>query len=179
VLRRPSDAPRRPYRCHVSTWLMLIGFRAAHNKPATEEFLVVQFLHSAFRFLDSLHLHKRKTFRALIVSIAYDLCILHVSNAVEQVEEIALGGVERQVANVETRRRDFNPFWLACRSRWLRAIARLRWRFLFLATVAEKFGNTLPKRLFLRLRRFLGPPKAFLISSASAPTTRAAWASSG
>ena len=73
---------------------MLVGFRAAHNKPATEEFLVVQFLHGAFRFLDGLHLDKCKTFRALIVPIAHDLCVLHVSNAVEQLEEIALGGVE-------------------------------------------------------------------------------------
>ena len=97
--------------------LMLIGFRAAHNEPATEELLVVQFRHSALRFLDGLHLDKRKTFRALVVPIAYDLCVLHVANAVEQVEEIALGGVERQVANVETRRRDFNPLWLARRSR--------------------------------------------------------------
>ena len=85
------------------TRLMLIGFRAAHNEPATEEFLVVQFLHSAFRFLDGLHLHKRKTFRALVVPIAYDLGVMHVADAIEQVEEIALGGVERQVANVETR----------------------------------------------------------------------------
>jgi hypothetical protein len=158
---------------------MLIGFRAAHNEPATEEFLVMQFLHSALRFLDSLHLHKRKTFRALVVPIAYDLCVLHVANAFEQVEEIALSGVEGQVANVETRRRDFNPFWLARRSRWLRAIARLCRHFLFLAAVSEKFGNTLPERLFLRLRRFLWAPKAFVISSASAPTARATWASSG
>src|SRR6476619_6532948 len=155
--------------------LVLIGFRAAHNEPATEEFLVVQFIHSALRFLDGLHLHKRKTFRALVVPIAYDLCVLHVANAVEQLEEIALGGVERQVADVETRRRDFNPFWLARRSRcWLRAIARLYRRFLFLAAVSEEFGNTLPERFFLRLRRFLGYPKAFLISSAPAPTARAA-----
>jgi hypothetical protein len=158
---------------------MLIGLRAAHYKPATEEFLVVQFLHRAFGFLDGLHLYKREPFRALVVSIAYDLCVLHVSNAVEQVEEIALGGVERQVANVETRRRDFNPFRLARRPRWLRAIARLCRRFLFLAAVSKKVGNPLPKRFFLRLRRFLGSPKAFLISSASAPTARAAWASSG
>src|SRR5437870_1845213 len=91
---------------------MLIGFRAAYNKPATEEFLVVQFLHRAFRFLDGLHLHKCKTFRALVVPIAYHLCVLHVSNAVEQFEEIALSGVERQIANVETWRCDFNPFRL-------------------------------------------------------------------
>ena len=97
--------------------LMLIGFRAAYDEPATEKFLVVQLLHRPFRFLDGLHLDKRKTFRALVVPIAYDLCVLHVSNAVEQFEKVALGGVEGQVANVETRRRDFNPLWLARRSR--------------------------------------------------------------
>jgi len=159
--------------------LMLIRFRAAYDKPSTEEFLVVQFIYRAFRFLDGLHLHKRKPFRALVVPVAYNLCVLDMSNAIEQVEEIALGGVERQVANVQTRRRDFNSFWLARRSRWLRAIARLCRRFLFLAAVSEKFGNALPKGLFLRLRWFLWSPKAFLIASASAPTARAAWASSG
>jgi hypothetical protein len=98
-------------------WLVLIGFRAAHNEPAAEEFLVVQFLHRAFRFLDGLHLHKRKTLRALIVTIAYHLCIVHVSDAVEQFEEIALGRVKRQIADVETRRRDFNAFRLSRRPR--------------------------------------------------------------
>ena len=73
---------------------MLIGFGAAYDEPAPEEFLVVQFLHRAFRFLDGLHLHKGKTFRALVVPVAYHLCVLYVSNAVEQFEEIALGGVE-------------------------------------------------------------------------------------
>jgi hypothetical protein len=158
---------------------MLIGFRTAYDEPPTEKFLVVQFFYRSFRFLNGLHLHKRKTLRTLVVSIAYDFCVLHVSNAVEQLEEIALCGVEGQVANVETRRRDFNPFWFARRSRWLRTIARLCRRFLFLAAVSEKFGNALPEGLFLRLRRFLWSPKAFLISSASAPTARAAWASSG
>ena len=80
---------------HSLMRLVLIGFRAAHNEPATEEFLVVQFLYSAFRFLDGLHLHEGKTLGALVVAIAYDLCVLHVSNTVEQVEEITLGSVER------------------------------------------------------------------------------------
>jgi len=62
---------------------MLIGFRAAYNEPATEKFLVVQFFYRAFCLLDGLHLHKRKTFRTLVVPIAYNLCVLHVSNAVE------------------------------------------------------------------------------------------------
>jgi len=73
---------------------MLIGFRAAHDEPATEKFLVVQLLHGAFGFLDGLHLYKRETFRALVVAIANDLCVLDVSNAIEQIEKIALGGVE-------------------------------------------------------------------------------------
>jgi hypothetical protein len=51
--------------------------------------------------------------------------------------------------------------------------------FLFLAAVSEKFGHALPERLFLRLRRFLWSPNAFVISSAPAPTAGAAWASSG
>jgi hypothetical protein len=74
--------------------LVLIGFRAAHDQPATEEFLIVQFLHRAFRFLYGLHLHKRKTFRTLVVPVANDFRVLNMSNAIEQVEEIALGGVE-------------------------------------------------------------------------------------
>ena len=63
----------------------------------------MQFLHRTLRFFDGLHLHKGKTLRALIVAIAYDLGILHVSNAIEQFEEIALRGVEGKVANVKTR----------------------------------------------------------------------------
>ena len=63
---------------------VLIGFCATHHQPAAEEFLVVQFLHGALRFLDGLHLHKSKTFRALVVPVAYDLRVLHVPHAVEQ-----------------------------------------------------------------------------------------------
>lgn len=73
---------------------MLVGFRAANHQPPAEEFLVVQFLYCALGFLDGLHLHKGKTLRALIVPIAYYLRVLHVSDAVEQFKEIALGGVE-------------------------------------------------------------------------------------
>ena len=73
---------------------MLIRFRAAHDQPATEEFLVVQFLYRAFRFLNGLHLYERKTFRALVVPVTDDLRVLHMSNAIEQVEKIALGGVK-------------------------------------------------------------------------------------
>ena len=158
---------------------MLIGFCPADNESATEEFLVVQFLHGASCFLDALHLHKSKTFRALVVPVTYDLRILHVSDAVEQFKEIAISCVEGQVPDVKTGRSHFYSFRLPRRARWLCPIARLYYRFLFISTVAEKFGNPLPECLFLRLRRFLWPSNPLVISSAPAPTARAAWASSG
>ena len=108
------------------------------------------------------------------MAVTYDFRILNVSDSVEQLKKIALGCVEGQVANVQTRRTDFNPFRFARRSRRLRTIARLRCGFAFLPAVSEKFGNPLPECLFLRLRRSLSVPKAFVISSASAPTARAA-----
>jgi hypothetical protein len=74
---------------------MFAGLCAADNEPATEEFFVVQFLDGAFCFLDRLHLHEGKTFRALVMPVTYDLGVLNMSNTVEQFEEIALGSVER------------------------------------------------------------------------------------
>ena len=69
------------------------------QRAATEEFLVVHFFHRAFGFLDGLHLHKRKTFRALVMPIAYGTsCVLHVSNAIE-LEEITSAGV-KQIAEM-------------------------------------------------------------------------------
>ena len=152
---------------------MLIGFCSADDESATEEFLVVQFLHGAFRFLDALHLHKSKTLRALVVPVTYDLGILHVPYAVEQFKEIALSCVEGQVPDVKTRRSYFYSFRLPRPARRLRPIARLPCRILFVSAVSEKFGNPLPECLFLRFRCSLPVPKAFLTSSASAPTARA------
>jgi hypothetical protein len=74
---------------------MFAGLCAADDKPATEEFFVVQFLYGAFCFLDRLHLHEGKTFRALVMPVTYDLGVLNMSNTVEQFEEVALSSVER------------------------------------------------------------------------------------
>jgi hypothetical protein len=57
-----------------------------------------------------LHLHEGKTFRALVMPVTYDLGVLNVSDTVEQFEEIALGSIERQIADVEARRSDFDRF---------------------------------------------------------------------
>jgi hypothetical protein len=44
------------------------------------------------------------------VAIAHHLRVLHVTYAVEQLEEITLGRVERQVPDVKTGRCDFDRF---------------------------------------------------------------------
>ena len=154
---------------------MLAGLRAADDEPATEEFLVVQFLHGAFRFLNGLHLHEGKTLRALIVPVTYDLSVLHVPHAVEQFEEIALSGVEGQVADIKTRRSDFDRLRFAWRPGWLRTVARCCCR-LFGAAVSKKCCDPLPECFLLSFRFFLSRARA-PIAPASGSTARMARAS--
>jgi hypothetical protein len=82
---------------------MLARFRTAHDQLATEELFVVQFVDGALRFVYRLHVHEGKSFRALIVPVAHDLGVLDVADAVEQLEEIALRRVKRQIAYVKAR----------------------------------------------------------------------------
>jgi hypothetical protein len=82
---------------------MLTRFRAADYEFAAEELLVVQFLNGTLCFLDRLHLHEGETFGALIVTVTYDLRVLDMANAVEQLEEITLRRVERQITDIEPR----------------------------------------------------------------------------
>ena len=74
---------------------MFARFRAAYDKLAAEEFLIVQLVHGALRFVDRLHLHESETFGALVVPIAHYFGVLHVTDAVEELEKIALRRVER------------------------------------------------------------------------------------
>ena len=97
---------------------MFARFRAADYQFAAEKFLVVQFLHCPLGFLDRLHRDEGETFGALIVAIAHDLSVLHVTNPVKEFEEITLGRVEGQIADVETRRRDFDGFGWTLRPRF-------------------------------------------------------------
>ncbi len=153
---------------------MLAGFRATHHQSPPEEFLVVQFLHGTFGFLDGLHLYKGKTLGALVVPVAYNLRILHVPYAVKQFKEIALSSVKREVADIKTRRCDFNNLRFSRWARRVRTIACGRCSFLCGATVSKKFDHPLPECLFLSFRCSLLTPKSFVISFASAPTARAA-----
>src|SRR5215471_8194674 len=90
---------------------MLAGLRAAHHESAAEKFLVMQFLDGPLRLLDRLHLHESEPLGTLIMAVAHYLGILHVPDAVKQLEQVALGGVEGEIAHVKTRRSNFDSLW--------------------------------------------------------------------
>jgi hypothetical protein len=122
-------------------------------------------------------LDERETFRSLVVAIAHDFGVLDMADAVEEFEEIALGRVEGQIADVKTRGRDFDCLRLALRprlelllrSRLMLLLAVTRWRgLLLLAAVSKKFGDALPKCFLLRSRRAL----LVLETPATAPSSR-------
>ena len=113
------------------------------------------------------------------MAIAHDLGVLHVTDAVEELEEIALGRIEGQIADVKTRRSDFDRLRFALRTRFalrllmMLAVTRLRrcWFSLAAAVATEKFDDALPKCLLLRSLLTLA---LILKTSAPAPTTRPA-----
>lgn len=69
-------------------------FGAANHELAAHEFLVVEFRNSAFRFIHRLHLYECKSFGAHVVAINDDFDILHRSDTVEEVEQVAFAGFE-------------------------------------------------------------------------------------
>src|SRR5437660_10393258 len=86
---KARSLPMRLFRS--SAGAMLAGFGAAHYQRAAEEFLIVQFFHGAFRFLNGLLLYKRETFCALVMAVTYDFRILTVSDSDERLQKIAFG----------------------------------------------------------------------------------------
>src|ERR1700736_1850719 len=82
-----------------------------------------------------------------------------MADAVEKLEEIALGRVEGQIADVETWRSNFDWFRFTRRPRLLLrlllTVARLcRW-LSCVAAVSKKGGDALPECFLLRSRRAL------------------------
>jgi len=158
---------------------LLARLGAAYHEFATEEFLVMQFLHGPLRFFDGLHLHKSKALRTLVMPVTYDLGVLHVADTVEELEEIALGRVERQIANVEPRRCDFDCLGFTRRTRLLlRTVSRRRCGFPCSFAVSKKCGQPLPECL-LRGFRGLAPVARTAIVPSVVAAARTARASAG
>src|ERR1043165_2094635 len=139
--------------------MMLARFRAAYHQLAAEKFLVVQFLHGALRFVHGQHLDEGESLRALVVAISYDLGVLDRADAVEELEQIALGRVERRVPDVKPGRRHFDRFRFTRRPRTRRlrtiparmlCLRRSRRRF---SAAGEKVHDPLQERFFYRSTR--------------------------
>src|SRR5205807_10168183 len=84
--------------------------------------------------------------------VTYDGRILYVSDSDGQLKKIAFGCVQRQGANVQTRRTDFSPCRFACRSRRLGTVARAC--FCPRCAISKEGRNSLPECLFWLLRFF-------------------------
>src|SRR5450755_2575397 len=154
--------------------MMLARFRAAHDQLPAEEFLVVQFLHGAFRLVDREHLDEGEAFRTLVVFVRYHLGVLHRTDAVEEIEEIALRRIERQIPDIKPGRTDFDRFRFARRTRRLETVvARClrnwsgRWsRF----STGEERRDFLPERFLRRRPRW----RALVARAIVAPSAGAA-----
>ncbi len=73
---------------------------SAHYEFAAHKLLIVEFFHCAFGFLQRLHLNKCEPFGSVRVFIGYYLCVLDFAYSIEEFEQVALGGVVRQIPHV-------------------------------------------------------------------------------
>ena len=165
--------------------LMVARFRATDDEFAAEEFLVMQLRDGAFCFVDGLHLNKGEAFGTLIVPVADHFRVLHVTNAIEELKQIAFAGVEREVTDVKPGSSDLDGFRFASRTfafallLWLvrlvvrmGAVTRRRRLRRSRSTPREKSSHSLPKRL-RRLFR-IAPVLITRIPPAIAPLSRTA-----
>jgi hypothetical protein len=93
--------------------VLIVVLGAAHDELAAEKLLVVEFLDGAPRFFGRLHLDERETLGTLRLFMADDFGRHDLADAVEQLREVALGRVEREIADVKTRRGHLDGFGLA------------------------------------------------------------------
>jgi len=98
---------------------VLARFCSTHNELAAEKLLVVKFRDCTFGFFDRVHLHESEPFGTLIMFIADNLGVLNLTDAVEELEQIALRRIEREIAHVETRGSNFNALWFTRNPRGL------------------------------------------------------------
>ena len=73
----------------------------------------MEFSDGALGFLDGVHGDKTETLRLFGFAMSDDLGVLYLTYAIEELEQIALTGVERQVADIKLGGRDFHRFGLA------------------------------------------------------------------
>jgi hypothetical protein len=96
----------RAFCAFRTTFIERLG--TADHELAAHEFFVVEFCDGALGLIHRLHLHEGETLRAHVVAIHNDLDVLNRAHAIEEIEQIALGCIEGEVADVEARGCDFH-----------------------------------------------------------------------
>lgn len=86
------------------------AFRAADDELAAHEILIVQDFDGALGFIDRAHFNEGVSFRALGVLVAHDFSHADAADTAEEVFQIFLGGIIRQIAHVEALAGDFDIF---------------------------------------------------------------------
>jgi hypothetical protein len=114
----------------------------------------MEFFNRSSCFLERRHLDERESFRALGILVADHLSVTHLADPIEEIEQVAFGGVEREVTYIELRRGNLDQFRLTTYFFFRRAILNLsldgfgRGRYL---RALKKTDDPLPKRGFWRL----------------------------
>ena len=111
----------------------------------------MEFFNCSSCFLERCHLDKRESFRALGILVADHFSVTHLADPVKEIEQVAFGGVEREVTYIELRRGNLDQFRLTTYFFFRNAILTLSlgefWRGRFFGAL-KKSDNSLPKRRF-------------------------------
>lgn len=87
------------------------GLGTAKLEWTPHEFLAVQLTDGSAGLLDGTHGDKGKPFRTLGAVVHHDLGITDTADTIEKLEEVTLGGIVGQIANVQALCRDIARVW--------------------------------------------------------------------
>ena len=72
----------------------------------------MEFFNCSSCFLERCHLDKRESFRALGILVADHFSVTHLADPIKEIEQVAFGGVEREVTYIELRGGNLDQFRL-------------------------------------------------------------------
>jgi hypothetical protein len=110
----------------------------ADLEGATHEFLAAELDDGTASFLDGGHGHEGKAFGTLRAAVNDDFGVTDVAHAVEELKEITLGGVVREIADVKTLGGDFSGIR---RGEFADRLGLTRWAWGLAATAAAAVGT--------------------------------------
>ena len=140
------------WRNFLSSAFYVWGFRTADYKFASKKLFIMEFFNCSPGFLERCHLDEREPFRALGILVANHLSVAYLADPIEEIEQVAFGGVERKVTYVKLWRGNLDQFRLTTDFLFRSAILNRSldgfWRFRYLLRALKESDDSLPKRGF-------------------------------